>query len=371
MKLARLYWLTSLAATALFCSPNAWSTDQIIKPYQSVRSSGMGGLKLTTGLYDENFFGNPARVLANPTWRVTLFDPMIETSTSTLSNLNELSSGSGDVLSRIGNTAGKVNHGRIQLTTPSVYIAKGERKWALAVGLITSVQFDVALRNSYQISPMAIADIGPALTYGRTFFEDERLAVGITPHFTSRIATSSQFTMADLISGKSLSPSETGGAGSHLDVDLGSTYRLPWTYREFRFDSALAMNNLLGGRYSNLGSLIDAQALPRAQPRTLGFGIAARRDTWGAFKDTVFAFEVQDIGNNPQGSLFRLLHLGGESRWRRLALRLGLNQGYWTGGLGIDLSALTLDLATYGEEMSLNAGGSQSRRYALKLAFQI
>jgi hypothetical protein len=364
--------IASCAIGALSATP-AHALNQIIKPYQSVRSSGMGGLKLTTGLYDENFFGNPARVLANPTWRVTMLDPMFETSRSTITNAGDIASADGDMLSGIGGTAGRNNHGRIQFTMPSVYIAKGERKWAIAVGVLTSVQFDVSLRNSYRISPGALIDVGPALTFGRTFFTDERLGIGITPHITSRVATSSELTLSQLISGQSLSPSESGGAGTHIDADIGATYKLPFSVKEFDFETAFAANNILGGRYSNFKSVKigSGATLPPPQPRTFGFGFAARRDLWGKFTNTVFALEFQDLGNNTNGSIFRTIHLGGETNWRRVAIRAGLNQGYWTAGVGFDIWALNLDVSSYGEELSLNAGGLEDRRYALKLGFQI
>jgi hypothetical protein len=371
-KLVATLSFATIAASTLSATP-AHALNQIIKPYQSVRSSGMGGLKLTTGLYDDNFFGNPARVLANPTWRVTLFDPMVETSRSTITNIGDIASADGDTLSGIGGTAGRNNHGRLQFSTPAVYIAKGERKWAMALGLLTSVQFDVALRNSYQIAPGAVVDVGPALTIGRTFFADERLGIGITPHITSRVATTSDITLAQIIGGQSLKPEDSGGAGTHVDADIGATYKLPFSWKEFDFDTAFAVNNILGGKYSNLKSLriSDGATLPPAQPRTYGFGLAARRDVWGKFRKTVFGLEFQNLGNNPNGSIFRTIHLGGETNWRRIAVRAGLNQGYWAAGVGFDLWVLNLDVSSYGEELSLNAGGLEDRRYALKVAFQI
>ena len=77
------------------------------------------------------------------------------------------------------------------------------------------------------------------------------------------------------------------------------------------------------------------------------------------------------IGNNPNGSIFRLIHFGHELRLGVFKFRLGLNQGYIAGGLGIDFKVLTIDAATYGEEMSLNAGGLEDRRMAIKIALQI
>jgi hypothetical protein len=60
-----------------------------------------------------------------------------------------------------------------------------------------------------------------------------------------------------------------------------------------------------------------------------------------------------------------------EARYGILAPRIGFNQGYLSGGLGILTRYVTLELATYGEEMRLNVGDQQDRRYAVRLAFQI
>jgi hypothetical protein len=54
-----------------------------------------------------------------------------------------------------------------------------------------------------------------------------------------------------------------------------------------------------------------------------------------------------------------------------LAFRLGLNQGYLSAGLGLDVHYFTLDLATYGEEMGLNAGSFQDRRYTFNFGLHI
>ncbi len=61
------------------------------------------------------------------------------------------------------------------------------------------------------------------------------------------------------------------------------------------------------------------------------------------------------------------LHLGVEMPIGRFSVRAGLNQGYLTAGVGLNLYALRLDLATYGEETG-DVTKSQSRRYALTLA---
>src|SRR5690606_20233983 len=88
-----LLTLTLAAAAGLLGVKTSQAADRIIRPFHSVRSLGMGGVFLTTGLYDENFFGNPARVTANPKWKVQIFDLAVEANASTISSLSSLLSG--------------------------------------------------------------------------------------------------------------------------------------------------------------------------------------------------------------------------------------------------------------------------------------
>lgn len=364
--------LFSIFAAAALTTTPVFATDEIIRSYQSVRSAGMGGVKLTTGLYDENFFGNPARAVANPRFRVTILDPMVEASSSAVTNIPAMTNGD-DFYSGLADTAGDNNHARMQTTMPSVYFPAGDNKLAIAVGVITSSQLNVNMRRSYNLDPQGIIDIGPTVTVARRFLENDALALGLNLHGTYRLATSSSYTAVDLIKGRSLSPTSSGGQGAHIDVDLGGTFVLPVEPMGFQVTTGLALNNIMGGKYENL-SMQPASgitALPIAQPRTLGFGAAVRKAEWASLTDTVIAMEFTDIGNNSGGSLFRTLHLGGETHFGILAPRLGLNQGYIAAGLGIDLRFVNIDVATYGEELSLNVGGQQDRRFAFKLAFQI
>jgi hypothetical protein len=69
--------------------------------------------------------------------------------------------------------------------------------------------------------------------------------------------------------------------------------------------------------------------------------------------------------------MFKTVHIGYELHYGVLAPRVGINQGYLTAGLGVNLPVLQLDLSTYGEEASLNVGGVEDRRFALRLGLHI
>lgn len=368
---ARLGVFTVLVfMTTVGIQPCAWALNQIIKPYQSVRSAGMGGVRMTTGLYDENFFGNPARATANPRSRFTLLQlTPFEYTLDTLAAQGSIISGT-DPLGVAADNAGKNLHDRFQLILPAYYHAAVRgRKMAVAIGMIVSAQVDANLRQSYQTDLSGIADIGPAITIARQFLRDDRLSVGITTHLIYRVSFRPNYGLVDYVSGNPLSISSLGGEGAMLDFDIGGTYDIA-KIGAFHLNAALAMQNILGGGYSNLGlKPFNLSTAPQTQPRSLGLGGSLTRDHWGVFKDTTLALEATDIFNNANGSFFRLLHLGVETNWKSIAIRLGMNQGYWTAGLGLDLRFVTLNLSSYGEEMGLNAGTQEDRRYTADLGF--
>lgn len=401
MRHGKLALITLTSLGAALSAPQAHALDQILYQYQSMRSAGMGGLLITTGLYDENFFSNPARITANPTSKFELLQTGLEVSNvSNVSNIVSSVAGGSDIVQSMGATAGTNTHLRVQEEPMGYFIAPtDDRKWAFGIGFFSSTQIDVDLRNSFQVGAQGITDEGVAMGFGYKFLDD-KLSVGITGHVSYRLATDPNFTFVQLLQGKSLSPMSNGGQGAMADADLGVTYELPILKDSpFKVSVGAAIDNILGGGFSNLslnlvpnltctrGDGSVGPCLPPAANRTFGFGASLNRKTWGVFTNTVFALEMQDIGNNSNsyvggtnpadpneygnGSIYRLIHMGGETHWKFIALRAGINQGYLTAGMGFDLRFFTLDLATYGEEMSLNTGGIEDRRYALQIGFQI
>ncbi|MCC7440792.1 MAG: hypothetical protein IT285_04105 [Bdellovibrionales bacterium] len=349
----------------------AEANSQIYRPFQSMRSISMGGVRYTQGLYAENFHGNPARVTANPQWRVQLPDVMVETTWATLENLDPLLEG-GDIMEAISASSGDNLHTRIQMSFPSVYVPK--EKWGFAVGLLSSMQSDISLRNSYRTENQTIADVDLAITVGRKLLEEDRLSVGGTVRYGSRLSSDSGFTIVDFFQGASLSPLKNGAAGAHAELDLGGTYRMPFTLWDFAFDGALSMNNLLtGGTYGMVKYNLEggSSGKPLKQPRTLSFGMSAKRESIWKFTDLIVALEITELGYTTGGSLFKHIHLGTEAKWSVFRPRLGINQGYLTAGVGMDLKVFTFELATYGEELGKTVGSREDRRVAMRFSFQI
>ncbi|MCM0606226.1 MAG: hypothetical protein KA715_09060 [Xanthomonadaceae bacterium] len=364
---------TLLFFTLLISSSVIAQSDRIYKPYQSVRSSGMGGLRYTTGLYDENFYGNPARVTQNPVWRVQLPDPMFEVNSIVLSNLSSISTIGSDPYTFLGNNAGKTIHGRVQMTFPALYMPDigHQKRLSLAFGLLTSIQADIMPSNSYQLDNDVFLDIGPAATIGYRLLSEGELSVGLTTHFTYRGSTKSSFSLISIFQGATLTPSSLLGDSAYIDFDIGATYDLPWNWKDFTFTTGLSLNNIMSGSMRAGLNILSPGSLPKTFPMSVNWGINAYKKSLWIFEEAIFALEITDINNNSGGSIFRLIHIGGEVDYGILKPRLGINQGYLTAGLGMDLNALELEFATYGEELALNSGKRPDRVYALRLNFKI
>jgi len=310
----------------------------------------------------------------NQRWRLDIINLMVELNSGSISNVGKLTK-AGDKIENLATTAGTNNHVRIQTVIPAFYSPRFlSQRTAVAVGLIQSTQADIGLRKNMSLEPNVFMDIGPAVTVARKFTKDDRVAVGVTAHYVYRAATRETFSTVDYIRGTSFrSVSDIAGEGSKIDFDIGARHNIAWQPKGWDLQSALAINNVIGGKYkSGLDLISGTQPEPLKLPRTVNAGLAARKSSLWGLGATTLAFEVQDIGNNANGSLFRMLHLGGEFALKdTIFLRAGINQGYFCGGVGFDLPILKIDLATYGEEMSLNAGGQEDRRYALRFGIAI
>ncbi len=367
-----VYWILANA------TPSAWALEQIIHPFQSVRTSGMGGVQLTTGFYEQNLLGgNPARHSSNKIWKFYLLDASVETNTNMIrlaqSLKGGLSGGESALIGKIAKTAGQNNHGRAQFNTFHVYLPNvGGGKMSYALGLVSaSAQADASLRRNFQIDPTVIVDAGPSIGVSRKFLADESLLIGANIYGRYRLSMASGISLTNIIQGASLNPLKNGGEGGQVDFDLGETYRLPWSWKSWQLMTGASLNNVMGGDFPMATKPMKLANSAMPQKRRFGFGVSAQRDSLWKFDKTMLAIEAYDIGNNSYGSTFRLIHMGGEIAYGVLRLRGGLNQGYWAAGLGLDLKALLLDFATYGEEMSYNIGTYEDRRYALRLSIQI
>lgn len=344
----------------------------IVRSFHSVRTAGMGDVRYTTGLYEENLFANPARTTQNPENRIQLPKFSFEVGASSIGAVSDLV-GSSSGLSAASGSVGEPLSARFQMIPFGYYDSKFiNDDWAFGAALNFNVATNAFVSQTGIIDPLTFINVGPAFTIARRLLEDNRLSVGATVHTEFRASSNNVLTLQQFLAGSDIADTMKGGSGLGLDFDIGASFRPQWTLAEFEYELGFAINNVLNGMYKNLGGKIEGwDGNPIPSNRSWNFGISGTRKAVGPFQQILVAVEVTDVGNNPNGSFFRTLHLGSEARWRKTAIRAGINQGYFTGGFGLELSFFTLNLATYGEELGLNAGTMEDRRYALEFGFHL
>jgi hypothetical protein len=361
-----------LLILSLLLNSETWAAQRISRVYQSARAGAMGGTRITTGLYDDCFFGNPARHAYNPSWRFSLIDGSAETNVATLGRFGDVLAGR-DVIQSIASGAGENIHLRGQTLMPAIYVPHvGGTGLSLAGAIFLSSQFDINLRKSYVLTPALVTDAGPVFSAAYAFLKDESLSVGMTISGLYRFSAEKDLTLVELLQGQTFGPIADGREGAHVDVGLGVSYRLPKFLKDWDFEVAATAQNLIGGLYRQIDlRLLTGNAQPAPQPRAFGLGVAARMAPFWKIDGGTIALEFLELGNDGGGSFLRHIHFGTEWRVKFFLARIGLNQGYPGFGAGFDLKTWTLDFAFYGEEMGLNAGDSPDYRMAFRINLQI
>lgn len=107
---------------------------------------------------------------------------------------------------------------------------------------------------------------------------------------------------------------------------------------------------------------------PPSNYDNLIFGASIQQEF--GFLDLTHAFEYKFIRTNGY-DLSKKLHLGTEMSLGPLDLRAGVNQGYITYGVGIDLWLFQLDAAAYATELGTYASQARSDRYNVSLTFSM
>ena len=357
----------------LFITTQAYAYDPIIRTFHSVRAAGMGDVRYTTGEFEENLYANPARSTENPENLFQLPKISVEAGSNTFGEISKLTNSGSKGLSGFSDMVGKPVSDRIQLVFPGFYKRHfWDDHWTMGIAMVVSQQTVAGVSQNATIDPTTVISAGPSLNIARRLLEEDRLSIGATIHAEYRASSGSVFGVRDFLSGTNIADELRGGSGLGFNLDLGTTFRPHWTFLGCEYEVGAAINNVLGGygKDYKTARISGWKKDPVGSPRSYNFGASAKRTDLPVFDSYALAVEFTDIGNQ-NGSMYKTIHIGTEEKWRALAARLGLNQGYFTAGVGLDIGFFDLNLATYGEELGMNAGTIEDRRYALELGFKI
>lgn len=369
--------LALISGIALYAATVASAMEEQPRIFRGIRSEGMGGVLYTTGNYSEALFGNPARLSEVDASKFTLLETMLETNTTLLSTSSELSSlrnasGSGTI-SSAANLIGKTEHLLFQLMT-AYYSPAFIDDLGFGFAMLAAAHTNLAVNYTTDIDTQTIVDVGPTMGFSYPFL-NRALTLGLNLHFLYRVAADQTISSLDLLTGSKLSLQNFGKQGFGIDADLGGYYHIPWELPFMRLSAGATMTGLFKSHYDEISTSLLSKigTRPVNNDRLLHLGMRCDFPDWWWFTAPLFSFEIQDNGDAQKRISFaKKTHFGAEGKLSRVvALRLGLNQGYLTAGLGFDLPVVKMDLSTYGEELAGNSGQREDRRLAFRLAFEL
>ena len=370
--------LALVLAFSLFCA-SGYAVQEFYSLTRSIRALGMGGAFY--GLSDDQYalFYNPAGLdlyRRDPEWMITVpvvgntqISSSLPGAIGTFSGLKNtnLDSIVGDLQQYAGNPIyGEIN----PLFT--YYVRRH-----FAIGLLAAdTKMDVTVQGrdlETNVDATVLSDSG--LFVG---FADElapRLHVGATAKVVGRVGGTRDFSIVDFEQGTNLSfdPTQYGGWGVGFDVDLGAIYDLPSEYSIGNITRVgLTLNNLLA---SDLSIVHEGQQ-PPTLPRMLTLSAMTVFPGYGVIDNVNVLLDFAEFGlggeSDPdlgarEGSFWKHVDLGVELPMNWFALRLGIHQGDYTAGFGINAGAMAIDFATYAEELDSGVGRLTSRRYAAQI----
>jgi hypothetical protein len=196
----------------------------------------------------------------------------------------------------------------------------------------------------------------------------DRLSIGGDIKFLVRGGGHMTFDAVQLYTKKNVAFKDIGGYGFGVDGDLGALY----TFNKVAFfipSVGLTINNIGATKFpTHFGSDKNVISDQFRLKRSVGMGSKFELPSGWHFSKWIFAFDVNGLGLN--GTLFKKVHLGTEAwLFNFFGLRGGINQGYFTFGLTLNVPIMQIEFFTYGEEIGESAGSKEDRRLGLQLTF--
>lgn len=276
-----------------------------------------------------------------------------------------------------GKTAG------IRLTPFSGFLVRPN--WGLAV-IPADLTLEISGHQSVGPSINATAYIDTTVAYGygadvKAFNAGGRLSWGVTGKFINRGYFSKSLNAIELAADSNIIKKEDLREGYGVDADLGLLYtpNLPADglfslLRLTRPSFGMVLRNVAETKFTSSKKMLNKDASTDNPPERL-YRVLDVGSRWEYPSFWLFGgrgvMDVRDI-MHPAFTFRKGLHLGFEfdwsvASWWKGNYRVGLNQGYFTGGVSALFALFNLDLVTYGEDVGTYKTPVENRIYAVRM----
>jgi len=371
----KLTFFLSLVISVLLAIPLLISTAnarEIRELYNGVRPLGMGNAFVAISDDYNALFYNPAGLEFLDSGTFSFFIRG-EASAKTKDIIDAVDSGQSET--EISNAISKLS-GKRGVIGADVNISYVKSGFAIALMPVNAqISYDIHTAGPLPtVDARAIADSHIMGAWSHSYY-DNRLKIGVAPRFTYRVSLEDSLTPIGIKAGAL--DLDNFGEGYGVDANVGLIYHPPWFQSKIKPTLGLVFKNIIASRFQNTFHLInDGRKRPEANHRKADLGIAVRPvEKWGPLSVTM-AFDVKNIGARQDDDRFtKHFHYGTEVKteftsWLGGALRAGMNQtALWTAGLSAYLGPVTVDLASYAEELGGYPSQRPDRRYSAQAGF--
>ena len=327
--------------------------------YRGIRPLGMGNAFIAVSDDENGLFYNPAGLkLESGEEGVGILNPLGEISEGSLDFYNDYSDLNTDNASEISaflnDRIGEHQHLRVRLL-PYIFVSP------FAIGILAQATGDMEVRNPVfpEVASNLRTDIGVVVGGARDF--GRGILGGMTVKYIQRDGLVKTYTAVDIAS-NTFDLGDDLKSNSDFSFDLGGMVHLSeWTtIDQWDLIAGIVLQNITDLDFKENG----------VHPMQLNLGAAIHPEI-GFVKSTValdFVDITQELGTDKD--LLKRTHLGAEFKFPKIvSLRVGVNQGYFTGGVTFDFWVVRLDVATFSEELGAYAGQREDRRTLAQLSF--
>lgn len=224
------------------------------------------------------------------------------------------------------------------------------------------------------VHTFGVGDVDIQMSAGTGFFDDERLKVGGTAKILYRTARTGYLSYDDLaaIGVKPSGPYTDEGIAFSFDV--GTQYS--WSLTGYEVSVALSALDLatpFGIKTTFLGS--ETGERPPIMPARLVAGTGLKVNNIFSNIQMTTNLDIIKSLTRSETSIMDWIHWGLEFKFPMyLAIRGGINQGYWTAGLSVNYWLFEAGFATYAENTAIydkSLGRMKSnRRFLFQFTFE-
>lgn len=375
------------AGPVSFAADDTGVSFRIHHHYQSPRALSMGDAFVAVANDYSAIFYNPAGLARRTDGQINLsFDagatPKIMDFSKEISDAQASGATEEDkataIMDVINKNAGSTFGARI-MAPNGIWVRPN---WGIAVlPADVTIQMDLHNQVGAAINTTVIADTTLAYAYARDFdwIPDSRFSLGITGKFVNRGYFSKPILSTDAAVDSNLVKKEDLQEGYTVDADIGALWT-PNIPAEGLLSWLSLAKPTFGAVVRNVGEIGFGQSLkllnkektaaPQKMYRVLDVGSRWEYPSLWIFSGRG-TLDIRDIGH-PLFSLKKGLHAGLEFDWTMFSwwkghYNVGINQGYFTAGLGAQFAWFNLDVVTYGEDVGPQGSPQENRSYMARL----